>query len=279
MALIYPNIVPENNLRLPDALTVKHGPAQLLSRLVLEGDQAARRAGLRLRLRHDFDELVLVNKEHVAKGSWYPLFDMFDPKVVDLTPENAFWLSGENDDGDIVVTWAGRIYYWPDTNLAEQAAEVMGHDGRRCIVTAPAASLLTGVVICGGASWVRPDYRGQHLSRLVPRIGKAYAFARWPIDWSFCYITGTNVSRGLAASYGQQHLSWSIFYPGAPYGEIALAYTPADETYVEFAEFLAGELSGADDDSRDTVGLPAIFEQSVTNTSSEGVFQGSSSRS
>ena len=27
MTLIYPNIVPENNLRLPDALTIKHGPA------------------------------------------------------------------------------------------------------------------------------------------------------------------------------------------------------------------------------------------------------------
>ena len=26
MSLIYPNIVPDNNLRLPDALTIKHGP-------------------------------------------------------------------------------------------------------------------------------------------------------------------------------------------------------------------------------------------------------------
>ena len=51
MTLIYPNIVPENNLRLPDALTVKHGPARLLSRFVLEGDVAARQMGLRLRLR------------------------------------------------------------------------------------------------------------------------------------------------------------------------------------------------------------------------------------
>ena len=42
MTLIYPNIVPENNLRLPDALTIKHDPARLLSRFVLEGDKAAR---------------------------------------------------------------------------------------------------------------------------------------------------------------------------------------------------------------------------------------------
>ena len=55
------SIVPENNLRLPDALTIKHGPARLLSRFVLEGDKAARRMGLKLRLRHDFDELVYLN--------------------------------------------------------------------------------------------------------------------------------------------------------------------------------------------------------------------------
>jgi hypothetical protein len=54
MALTYPNIVPENNLRLPDALTIKHGPAPLLARFVLEGDRAARARGVSLRLRHDF---------------------------------------------------------------------------------------------------------------------------------------------------------------------------------------------------------------------------------
>ena len=63
MTLIYPNIVPENNLRLPDALTIKHGPAQLIAKFVLEGDKAARRMGIRLRLRHDFHDLVYVNKE------------------------------------------------------------------------------------------------------------------------------------------------------------------------------------------------------------------------
>ena len=41
MALDFPNIVPENNLRLPDALTIRHGPAPLLSRFILEADKAA----------------------------------------------------------------------------------------------------------------------------------------------------------------------------------------------------------------------------------------------
>ena len=73
MTLIYPNIVPENNLRLPDALTIKHGPAPLLSRFVLEGDRAARSMGIRLRLRHDFPELLYFNKERIAHGDWYRL--------------------------------------------------------------------------------------------------------------------------------------------------------------------------------------------------------------
>jgi hypothetical protein len=51
VTLTYPNIVPENNLRLPDALTIKHGPARLLATFVLEGDKAAREIGVRLRLR------------------------------------------------------------------------------------------------------------------------------------------------------------------------------------------------------------------------------------
>ena len=281
MTLIYPNIVPENNLRLPDALTIKHGPARLLATFVLEGDKAARGFGLRLRVRHDFDALVYLNKQHVANGSWYPLVDMFNPECIDLTPDNAFWISGENDLGDVVVTWAARIYYWRDTSLAEQACAMWyGRDeGQPCVVTAPAAKQIAGVVVCGGASWVRPDVRGKRLSRLIPRIGKAYAFSRWPIDWSFCYVTRDHVEKGLAASYGQQHLSYSIYYPSSGFGEIVLAYTPAEEVYEEFANFLTTELSAGEYAGDEAMPFPSILEHRVTKISPDGVFHGSSNRS
>ena len=45
------NIIPQNNLRLPDALTVKHGPAPLLSRFTILGDRFFRENGVQLRLR------------------------------------------------------------------------------------------------------------------------------------------------------------------------------------------------------------------------------------
>src|SRR5215469_3556773 len=142
MIQIYPNIVPENNLRLPDALTIKYGPAPLLARFVLEGDKIAREQGIRLRVRTDFDELLYFNKQRVANGTWYPLMRMFNPEFSTLIPENSYRISGEDEHGEIVTTHAGRVHYWPDTTFEQEADGMLygGRDqGQQCIVTAPDA--------------------------------------------------------------------------------------------------------------------------------------------
>lgn len=273
MDSVYPSTVPANNLRLPDALTIEYGPAPLLSTFILEGDKFCREQGIRMRVRHDFDELLYVNRQYATGGSWYPLVDAMNPECVDLTPENAFWTSGEDESGEIVTTRITRIYNWTGTNLEEQArAFWYGEDhGQPCIVKADAARLISGIVAGGGAFWVRPDNRGKHLSYWIPRIGKALACARWPIEWLFCYIGIENVRRGLAENYGQKHLSYSVFYPGSPLGEQVLAYTAVDEFYDDLAEVLSSK------DGMSSV--PNRFEHMVTNTSSDGVFQGSIRRS
>lgn len=281
---VYPNIVPENNLRLPDAVTIVHGPRRLLARFILMGDRAARRMGLHLRVRTDFDALLWLNRREAARGNWYPIVDMINPERVALNPENAFWVSGENENGEIVVTWGARIFDWRGTSLAEQACAMFyGEDrGQPCVVTAEAAAQISGVTVCGVASWVRPDYRRQHLSQLIPRIGKAYACARWPIDWSFCYVTRRHVDQGLAASYGQRNVSYSISYPGTPWLDIVLAYSTAQEVYEDMANFLAAELSDASSSQAATAAGAASstrFEHIVTNTSSDGVFHGNKSLS
>lgn len=278
LPLDFANIVPENNLRLPDALTIKHGPAPLLARFILEGDKAAREVGLRLRIRHDFEELLFVNRQN-ARAGWYPLVDAFNPEYVNLTPENAFWISGENDAGEIVTTRITRIYDWTGTNLEEQArAFWYGKDeAQPCVVTAPAAKLISGVVAGGGAFWVRPDYRGKHLSHWIPRIGKALACARWPIEWLFCYISRDQVNKGLAVNYGQKHLSHSVFYPGSTHGEIVLAYTASDEFYDDIATVLAARSASRRENGMSLA--PNLRVHPVTKISSDEVFQGSMSRS
>src|SRR4051812_8187054 len=161
MPLVYPNIVPENNLRLPDALTVKHGPHRLLSRFVLAGDRYARERGLRLRLKYDFEDLAWVNKHYVAQGSWYPIIGEFNPEHSELTPETAFWVAGEDENGEVAATYAGHIYYWPETSLEEQALTVFyGRDeGQSAIVTTPVARTMRDELRCsvGAARLPRQD--------------------------------------------------------------------------------------------------------------------------
>jgi hypothetical protein len=280
MPLDLPNTIPTNNLRLPDALTITHGPARLLARFVLAADRAVRRRGILLRVRQDFDELVDLNRFYVARDLWYPLLDAFNPRCADLTPENAYWISGENEDGEVVMTNACRVLDWTGSSLAEQACSLFyGRDaGQRCVITAEAAHMISGVVAWGGASWVRPDFRGRQLSYLTPRILKSYACARWPIDWSICYIGIDNAKRGLAATYGHHRLSYSILYPESPYGEQVLAFSTPDEFYADITAFMerGSALEPGDFDSLEPL---SGLEHIVTNTSDEGVFHGSISRS
>lgn len=284
MTLIYPNIVPDNNLRLPDALTIKHGPARLLATFVLAGDKAARQIGIRLRLRHDFHELLYVNRQQVADGTWFRLVDHLNPEYSDLTPENSYWISGENEQGEIVLTQAGRVYQWPNTNLEEEARSMFyaGRDeGRICVVTAKDAKMITGVVFVGGARWTSPNYRAVPPSRLLSRLGRAYAFARWPIDWAFAFMAPVLVRKRVAAGYGYPHASHSIFFPGSPWGdlEVVLASASAAEAYDDLANFLTTELSGSEETTSAATSSSSIFDDSVTRISSEGVLHGNNSLS
>jgi hypothetical protein len=281
----FPSIVPENNLRLPDAITITHGPRRLLARFIVAADRAARDQGLFLRVRHDFDELMFLNRAEAARGHWYPMPDMFNPERVPLNADNAFWVSGENEAGEIVTTFGGRVHDWSGTSLAEQARALFyGVDqGQPCEVTAEGAHRISGIVVSGAAAWVRPDYRRRHLSQLIPRIGKAYSCARWPLEWFFGYVTGTHADQKMPQSYGHRNVGRSVSYPGTPWLDLAIAYSNADEIYDDIASFLGSGLSNVAG-SQATAGVafsdgPTVFEHIVTNTSSDGVFQGSSNLS
>lgn len=278
MPLDLANIVPPNNLRLPDALTVLHGPARHIARFVLAADRAARGKGVFLRIRHDFDELLYVNRHYSSGGSWYPVLDGFNPECADIRPENSFWVSGENADGEIVVTVCSRMFDFSDTNLAQQVRTVwFGRDlGQPCTVTAEAAHRISGIVNFGGSLWVRPDFRGRGLAYLMPRVVKAYSCARWPIEWLFCFIEAAAIQRGVAHSYGHQNLSYSLDFPGSGHGEVVIGYTMLGEFYAELANFLVN-IEAAEIGGSTTSSTP--FEHDVTKTSAEAVFHGNSSLS
>jgi GNAT superfamily N-acetyltransferase len=272
MSPIYPNIVPENNLRLPDALTIKHGPREPIVSVVLRGDRAARDQGIRLRLRHDFDGLLALTRFETARRNWYRVADYFNPELNDLTPENSYWISGENQSGEIVTTVAARVYHWPSSSLADEARSMFyaGRDsGRACAVTTPAASEINGVVLCSGAMWVRPDYRRMGFSHLMPRVSRAYAAARWPLDWAFIFVM-PGTPEALVRGYGYRDVTASISFPGSPWGDLdfRLARLSRRQIYDDLEGFLLGTLSAGASSGRKR-------EQTVISTSPDGVLQGS----
>jgi len=226
---------------------------------------------------------LYINRQQTSRGTWFPILKMFDSGQCDLTPENSYWISGEDERGEIVITQAGRIYYWPNTSLADEA-RLMFYGGReqgqRCEVTAASAKDITGVVFCAGAHWISPDFRSRRLSRLVSRLGRAYAISRWPVDWAIALVSPILVGKGVASGYGYRHASPSIFYPGSLWGdlEVVLVYLSANEAYEDLADFLAAELAGSRA-SESSASAERPRDHSVTRTSSEGVLHGSSSRS
>ena len=154
-------------------------------------------------------------------------------------------------------------------------------EGEGCVVTAEDAKLITGVVFVGGARWTRPDYRAVPPSRLLSRLGRAYALARWPIDWAFAFMAPVLVRKGVAAAYGYPHASYSIFFPGSPWGnlEVVLTTVSAVEAYDDLANFLTTELSVSEESGSAVTSSSSIFDDRVTKISSEGVLQGSNSLS
>jgi hypothetical protein len=277
----FPNIIPPNHTRVPDALTAVYDEGPLLGRFVIAGDQVARGVGIHLYFRNDFDELVYLNRTEVARRNWRPIMDTFNPEKTDLTEENAFWIAGENEAGEIVTTSAGRLYYWPDSSLADHTAEVFfGRDeGQPVELTAPAAQLIRGAVFTAGTTWVRPDYRKRELSHMMSRMARAFAMARWPVDWTMSFIQRPMADNGVAAGYGSKHLSYSVFFPGTPWGEIALSYTSGEEIYDDLYEFLTNVLSDPDSRKFAEPSSDRTLVHAVTNISSERVRQGSSNRS
>ena len=153
-------------------------------------------------------------------------------------------------------------------------------EGQRCIVTAKDAKLIGGVVFYGGSVWVRPDFRGRRLSELLPRLGRAYAVARWPVDWGISFVAASLVEKGIAAGYGYKHSNYSIAFPGSPWGEleVVLVSLSVAEAYEDFAdELIKLRSTGGISSSASSSGN--LLDDKVTNTSSDGVLQGSSSRS
>ena len=231
-----------------DSIRLKHGPAAQLGRFFLLADQAAYDRGVRLQLHTDLRSLIDVNRQ--MQTYWgAPMVPIFDPSHSDLSPENAFWISGHDQNGTVVATQAARFL---DLTQSSAAAELESMRlffarpephlaaGARCHVDCPAASQLTGRVIYSGGGWYHPKYRGCGLSRILPRISRALAYTQWNSDYTFSVVETVLIEKNVYRSYGYTRHSPSIRLTGSYREdlELELIWMPQDEMLDDMAAYI-----------------------------------------
>src|ERR1700681_4964478 len=241
--------MPAIALRLPDQITVDHGPTDLLARFFLAADRAARERGVYLTLRHDLEGLVALNERQ--RKHWYRISPLFDPAFSALSPRNSYWIEGRNAAGETVAAQAGRVFFWPDTTLKDEIESLrifyadparMAVPGETIAMTAPSAAEISGGVVYSGSGWYRPDFRGRALSAILPRISRAYALTRWNTETTVSFVEQSLIDKGVVARYGYRRIEHALDWRASLKGDITLAliWMPRAELEDDLGAFLSG---------------------------------------
>jgi hypothetical protein len=243
--------MPAIPLRLPDQITVDHGPTDLLARFFLAADRAARERGVYLTLRHELDGLVALNERE--RKDWYRISPLFDPAYSEVSPENSYWIEGRNAAGETVAAQAGRVFFWPDTTLKAEIESLrifyadpahMAVPGETIGVTAPSAAAIRGTVVYSGSGWYRPDFRGRALSAILPCISRAYALTRWNTETTVSFVEQTLIDKRVVARYGYRRVEHGLDWHASLKGDIVLAliWMPRAELEDDLRAFLSGAI-------------------------------------
>ena len=232
-------------------IVIDHGPTELLAKLLLAADTAARARGVFLSFA-PLDELVAINRAN--SQSWLPLLPVFDPSRGLFDPGSALCLLGRNEAGEVVVTQAARFFDWRGTTFHDEATslrllyrdpDAWRREGEAVEVTAPSARLITGKVAYTGAHWCRPDFRGKGLPGITPRIARTLAIAMWDIEVACTLMVEDVYARGVAQRAGYFNSEWSVELKNTPLGTLrtALLWSRRDEIVADLENFLANLVS------------------------------------
>jgi hypothetical protein len=233
--------------RLPDQITLQHGPLRELGTFFLAADRAARDRGVQLSLSTDFELLREVNKMNLKH--WHGLAPAFDASYGGIDAQCGYWLIGRNDEGEIVSTQAAHFYAMGEETLADYLTslrlfypdpERQKNPGESCSVQSPSASLIKGRVVFSGSTWIRPDYRGRDLPKILPRISRALALTNWNTDFTISLVTQALVDKGVAKAYGYSRVEPGVEWLGSsvsPRYLGALVWMPRSELLDDIAGF------------------------------------------
>jgi hypothetical protein len=261
----------DNPRNLLDQITLVHGPCELLAKHFVAADAMAREWGLRLRLRSDFDALMALNREN--RDSWPPLSPAFDPAHSNLRIDSAFWLEGIDNRGDTVITEIARFFDFGNSDVVEELRSLRVYyehpephlaAGERVEVDAPAAKVVRGRTMHGGAIWVRPDWRRNGLTRIISRVCAAYALTRWNTAFTWGLVEPRLHAGGLSQAYGPHKVAEGVMLRLPFRGDL-----PAVLIWMS-ADALLADLARRDDNAAVIAGQRYSHQESVAAPATPG---------
>ncbi|SFN92712.1 hypothetical protein SAMN05216573_12738 [Bradyrhizobium sp. Rc3b] len=171
-------------------------------------DRPASEKSIKLSIGFNFHEYVAITRTLPTKGPTYPIFR---PDRSPIRLGEGYWIIGVDDNNMVALVEAARLYDLSQSNLAEHLESLKffyadparhAHPSDRCICRAPTAKKITGKVVFHGDIWVRKDFRGQGLPKIMGRIARCVSFALWAPDFSVGLAGRWSVDKGV---YDPQH--------------------------------------------------------------------------
>jgi len=212
-------------------MTIDHRSEELLAPLFSRVENAIRLLGIRLSFA-SFEELERVNAAN--RASWMPLFPVYRTSYWPNSKGDTFCLFGSEPGGRVIATLAVRIYDWPCTTFYDEACslrlfygdvDLFRRPNESCRVSAASTREVAGRVALAGAVWVHPDWRKDpQLMAMMPRFARAYALARWDIDYYTLLMTEGVFKGGLTRKTGMANVDWSVDMFGCPLGDLRLGF-------------------------------------------------------
>jgi hypothetical protein len=261
-----------------DQIELRHGPVALLGRFFLLAEQAARDRGIYLRLHSDMASLAEIYPE-VTPGRTLPVLSTFDPAHSDLSPKNAFWISGHDDSGAVVATQAARIFDMTRSTVERELvsmrlffAKPEKHlaAGAQCLVDCPPATDMTGRVVYSGGAIYHPKVRGCGLSRILPRISRALAYSMWNSEQTISTVETLLIAKNVHRSYGYTRHSELVSLRGTNRGamDFDLVWMPTSEMLDDLADYIS-ETAGNEVRNTETTDTnwPPLRRQGSSNRS------------
>ncbi|WP_407169128.1 hypothetical protein [Bradyrhizobium sp. ORS 111] len=187
-----------------------------VSRFLQVYDDAALQKGIHLSIGFDFHEYVSIARATPTKGHTYPTFR---PDRSPIKSGEGFWILGVDKDNEVALLEAARLYDLSNSNFAEhlQSLKVFygdptehAHPHDRCSCTAPSAKRMTGKIAFFGDRWVRKDFRGQGMPKIMAGIDRGVCFAMWAPDFVCGFATRQLLDKGAVYGYAHREPGGSI---------------------------------------------------------------------